>query len=521
MDKILKDAEARAALLRGIDTLSDTVKATLGPKGRNVVIWKSHFKTITKDGVTVASQVQLDDKYENAGSEMIRQAAFKTAELAGDGTTTSIVLAQSMVKAGLMAIVAGANPVDVKKGIDSAVVAVVAHLKGQSINVDNDFDKIRQVGTISANGDETIGHLIAQAMEKVGKDGVIYLDEWRKTTTKVEFMDGLQVQTGWVDPQFVNNLGKMTCEFVSPYILCFDGKITSISQILKVLDFCAIAARPLVIVAESFDQETLSSLIYNKNGDKFHSCCIKTPIGDNSREMLKDIAMYTGGAFVSEDGGVKLEFVDDEESLGSCDRIVITKDFTTFVAGAHDEVAIEKYVEDLKEQVDQLPDQFGKDALKDRIAKLSGGVAVLYVGAPTEIELKEKKDRVDDALQATRAAVAEGIVPGGGVAYLRAVDCLLAFPCQNDDQRMGIDIVRKALYAPLHQICQNAALSADVIVAKVRDQKGAHGYNAATGEYEDLITAGVIDPTKVTRVALENAASVAGMILTTASVIID
>lgn len=522
MNNILTDTEARDALKRGVDTLANTVKATLGPRGRNVVIWKAHFKTVTKDGVTVANQVNLEDKYERAGAEMVKQVAFKTAELAGDGTTTATVLAQSIITAGLKNIAAGANPLDLKKGIDAAVTAVVAYLASISIKVEDDFDRIAQVGTISANGDESIGAMIAQAMKKVGSDGVIYLDTWRKTNTKVEFLEGLQVQSGWVDQQFVNNLGKMTAEYLDPMIFVFDGKITSISQVIKFLDHASTKNedRPLILIAEDFDQETMSSVIFNMNKGAIKCCMIKTPIGDNVKDILRDIAMYTGGKFISEDEGLKLEYAE-LEWLGNCERIIVAKDFTTFVVGNNDQKAMEQYVADLKEQLENLPDQYSKDALKDRIAKLSAGVAVLYVGAPTDVELQEKKDRIDDALHATRAAVAEGIIPGGGVGYLRAVDALVNVKGDNEDKEIGIQIIRSCLYAPLKQICENAAQPADVIVAKVRADKGANGYNAQDNSYGDMVQMGIIDPTKVARVALENAASVAGMILTTSSIIVD
>lgn len=515
--------------MRGVDVLANTVKATLGPRGRNVVIWKSHLKTVTKDGVTVAGQVKLDDPYENAGAEMVRQVAFKTAQDAGDGTTTATVLAQAILQEGLKNIAAGANPLDLKKGIDLAVKKVVDFLADMSIELvdgekeDQQYrqEMLKQVGTISANGDEVIGEMIAEAMHKVGKDGVIYLDTWRKSYTKVEFLDGLQVQAGWLDPQFITNAGKQMAEFVDPIILVYDGKITSIDEIFTFLDEAAKGGKPIIIIAESFDSETLASFIFNKNSGKISGCLINSPVGDNSKDILRDIAVYTGGYFVSEDEGLKLENVG-LEALGKCDRVIIAKNFTTFVGGDHEDEEMEGYVADLREQIENLPDQFGKDALKDRIAKLSGGVAVLYVGAPTEVELNEKRDRIDDALHATLAAAAEGIIPGGGVGYIRSVECLVKLKGDNADQDTGIAIVRKALYAPLVHICENAtADSGNVVAAQVRNGTGQYGYDAQKDRFGDMVQFGIIDPTKVARVALESAASVAGTILTTAAIIID
>lgn len=522
-NKIKNNEDALNAIQRGVNILAEAVSSTLGPQGRNVVVRKKHFSTVTKDGVTVASQVFLEDPYENAGAQMVKEVALRTNQIAGDGTTTATVLANAIVNAGIKNIAAGARPMDLKRGIDLAVKAVVQHLKDHSQIVGDDFGKIANVGTISANNDPAIGKLIAETMEKIGKDGVIYIEESRLTTDQVDLIEGMQVNQGFISQYFVTDTAQNIAVLDKPLILLYDGKITSIGPIIALLDQVVMQDRALLIIADDVEGETLASLIANKNSDKIRACAIRTPFGDNSKDMVRDIAKYTGATYITEDEGQKLDYATIEY-LGNCERIIIGKEITTIIGGDGDADEIEEHINDLKSQIELAGDIYSQGQIRDRIAKLSKGVAVLYVGGHTEIEMREKKDRIEDALNATRAAVEEGIIPGGGVAYLRAVDVLLGLKGETEDETIGVDIIRKVLYAPLHQICINGDLAADVVAAKVRqgipDQYG-YGFNARTGEYGDMIAAGVIDPTKVARVALENAASVATLILTTSAIIVD
>mgnify|MGYP000960607903 CR=1 FL=1 len=514
------DIDARDRLKRGVDHLANAVKVTLGPKGRNVIIDKKFgAPSVTKDGVTVAKEIELKDAVENMGAQMLKEVASKTADIAGDGTTTATVLAQAIVTAGLKNVAAGANPMDLKRGIDKAVTAVVEELKKMSKTVGNDNDKIKQVATISANNDETIGALIAQAMEKVKKEGVITVEEAKGTDTTVEVVEGMQFDRGYLSPYFVTNGEKMEAELDNAYILIYDKKISSMKELLPILEKSAQTGKPLLIISEDVDGEALATLVVNKIRGALKVAAVKAPgFGDRRKAMLEDIAVLTGGTLISEERGFKLENAD-LSYLGKAEKITIDKDNTTIVNGAGKKADIVARVNQIKAQIETTTSDYDKEKLQERLAKLAGGVAVLYVGAATEVEMKEKKDRVDDALHATRAAVEEGIVPGGGVAYIRAQKALDKMEGANNDETTGIGIVRRAIEEPLRQIVANAGLEGSIVVQKVREGKADYGFNARTEEYENLLAAGVIDPTKVTRVALENAASIASMLLTTECVI--
>ncbi len=514
--------DARNRMKRGVDILADAVKVTLGPKGRNVVIEKKFgAPSVTKDGVTVAKEIELEDSIENMGAQMVKEVASKTADLAGDGTTTATVLAQSIISEGLKNVAAGANPMDLKRGIDKAVGAVVENLKSQSQKVGNSNKMIEQVASISANNDNTIGALIAQAMAKVGNEGVITVEEAKGTETTVEVVEGMQFDRGYLSPYFVTNTEKMMVELQNPYILIYEKKVSTLKDILPILESVVQSGRPLLIIAEDVDGEALATLVVNKLRGSLKIAAVKAPgFGDRRKEMLQDIAALTGGIVISEDQGYKLEGATIA-SLGQAESITIDKDNTTVVGGKGQKEAITSRVNQIKSQIESTTSDYDKEKLQERLAKLSGGVAVLYIGAASEVEMKEKKDRVDDALHATRAAVEEGIVPGGGVAYIRAIDSLEKVKTENPDEKTGIAIVRRALEEPLRQIVNNAGLEASIIVQKVREGKGDYGFNARTEVYENLLAAGVIDPTKVGRIALENAASIASMFLTTECVIAD
>ncbi len=514
--------EARNKMKRGVDILADAVKVTLGPKGRNVVIEKKFGAPgITKDGVTVAKEIELEDSIENLGAQMVKEVASKTADIAGDGTTTATVLAQSIIGEGLKNVAAGANPMDLKRGIDKAVAAIVENLKKQSEKVGNDNKKIEQVASISANNDAEIGKLIAQAMAKVGNEGVITVEEAKGTETTVEVVEGMQFDRGYLSPYFVTNTEKMMVELQNPYILIYEKKVSTLKDILPILESVVQSGRPLLIIAEDVDGEALATLVVNKLRGSLKIAAVKAPgFGDRRKEMLQDIAALTGGTVISEDQGYKLENASIA-SLGQAESITIDKDNTTVVGGKGQKETITSRVNQIKSQIESTTSDYDREKLQERLAKLSGGVAVLYIGASTEMEMKEKKDRVDDALHATRAAVEEGIVPGGGVAYIRAIESLAAVKTDNPDEKTGIAIVRRALEEPLRQIVNNAGLEASIIVQKVREGKGDFGFNARTEVYENLLAAGVIDPTKVGRIALENAASIASMFLTTECVIAD
>ena len=520
--QILFNIEARNKMKKGVDTLADAVKVTLGPKGRNVVIEKKFgAPQITKDGVTVAKEIELEDAIENMGAQMAKEVASKTADAAGDGTTTATVLAQSIITEGIKNVAAGANPMDLKRGIDKAVSAVVENLRLQSEKVGNDNKKIEQVATISANNDNTIGKLIAQAMAKVGKEGVITVEEAKGTETTVDVVEGMQFDRGYLSPYFVTNSEKMISELSNPMILIYDKKISTMKDILHILEKVAQAGRPLVIISEDLEGEALATLVVNKLRGTIKVAAVKAPgFGDRRKEMLEDIAKLTGGIVISEDQGFKLENAD-LTYLGSCESISIDKDNTTIVGGKGKKTDIVARVNQIKAQLESTTSDYDKEKLQERLAKLAGGVAVLYVGAATEVEMKEKKDRVDDALHATRAAVEEGIVPGGGTAFIRAIDSIVKLKGINEDENTGIAIVRRALEEPMRQIVANCGLEGSIIIQKVREGKADYGFNARTEVYENLYKAGVIDPTKVSRVALENAASIAGMLLTTECVIAD
>ncbi|MES2773287.1 MAG: chaperonin GroEL [Bacteroidota bacterium] len=520
--QIFFDIDARNRMKKGVDTLSNAVKVTLGPKGRNVVIEKKFgAPQITKDGVTVAKEIELEDPIENMGAQMVKEVASKTADIAGDGTTTATVLAQSIIGEGLKMVAAGANPMDLKRGIDKAVTKIVENLKSQSQTVGNDSKKIEQVATISANSDSAIGKLIAEAMQKVGKEGVITVEEAKGTDTTVDVVEGMQFDRGYVSPYFVTNSEKMSVELDNPYILIYDKKISAMKDILHILEKVAQTGRPLVIIAEDLEGEALATLVVNKLRGTIKVAAVKAPgFGDRRKEMLTDLAILTSGIVVSEEQGFKLDNAD-LTYLGQATSITIDKDNTTIVGGKGKKADIQARVNQIKSQVENTTSDYDREKLQERLAKLSGGVAVLYVGAATEVEMKEKKDRVDDALHATRAAVEEGIVPGGGVAYIRAVEALDKFKGANADETTGIAIVRRALEEPLRQIVANCGIEGSVVVQKIREGKADFGFNARTEVYENLLKAGVIDPTKVTRVALENAASIAGMLLTTECVIAD
>ena len=514
--------DARSKMKKGVDILANAVKVTLGPKGRNVVLEKKFGSpSITKDGVTVAKEIELEDPIENMGAQMLKEVASKTADVAGDGTTTATVLAQSIITEGLKNVAAGANPMDLKRGIDKAVDLVIANLKKQSQTVGNDTKKIEQVASVSANNDAEIGKLIAEAMQKVGKDGVITVEEARGTETSIELVEGMQFDRGYISPYFVTNADKMEVELQSPYILIYDKKISAMKDILHILEKVAQQGAPLVIISEDLEGEALATLVVNKLRGTLKVAAVKAPgFGDRRKEMLQDIAILTKGIVISEDQGYKLENAD-LTYLGRAERISIDKDNTTIVGGKGKKDDIQSRIGQIKAQIETTTSDYDKEKLQERLAKLSGGVAVLNVGAATEVEMKEKKDRVDDALHATRAAVEEGIVPGGGVAYIRAVDALEGKKGLNADETTGIAIVRRALEEPLRIIVANAGIEASIVVQRVKEGKGDFGYNARTDVFEKLLAAGVIDPTKVSRVALEHAASIAGMLLTTECVIAE
>ncbi|WP_231425573.1 MULTISPECIES: chaperonin GroEL [Pedobacter] len=523
MSKQVKyNVEARDALKRGVDILANAVKVTLGPKGRNVIIDKKFGSpAITKDGVTVAKEIELKDAVENMGAQMVKEVASKTADIAGDGTTTATVLAQAIITTGIKNVAAGANPMDLKRGIDKAVAAVVANLKEQSQTVGEDNNKIKQVASISANNDEVIGSLIAEAMSKVGKDGVITVEEAKGTETEVKTVEGMQFDRGYLSPYFVTNADKMEAELENPYILIYDKKISNMKELLPVLEKTVQTGKPLVIISEDLDGEALATLVVNKIRGSLKVVAVKAPgFGDRRKAMLEDIAILTGGIVVSEERGYKLENAD-LTYLGSAEKVVVDKDNTTVINGAGNSEDIKSRVSQIKAQIETTTSDYDKEKLQERLAKLAGGVAVLYVGAASEVEMKEKKDRVDDALHATRAAVEEGIVAGGGVAFIRAVAALAELKGANEDENTGIQIIRRAIEEPLRQICENAGIEGSIVVQKVKEGTADFGYNARTDVYENLIGAGVIDPTKVSRVALENAASIAAMLLTTEVVLAD
>ncbi len=516
------DRNARERLRAGVDALANAVKVTLGPKGRNVVIQKSFgAPQITKDGVTVAKEIELEDPVENMGAQMVKEVASKTADIAGDGTTTATVLAQAMINAGLKNVTAGANPMDLKRGIDKAVKAVVENLKSQTEVIGDDFEKIRQVGAISANNDDQIGQLIADAMKRVSKDGVITVEEAKGTETYVDEVLGMQFDRGYLSPYFVTNTENMTVEYETPYILIHDKKISNMQDIVPILEKVIQAGRSLLIIAEDIESQALGVLVVNRLRAQLKVVAVKAPgFGDRRKAMLEDIAVLTGGTVISEEKGYKLENADISH-LGTAEKIVIDKDNTTVVNGGGKQEQIDARINQIKQQIENTTSDYDREKLQERLAKLAGGVAVLYVGATTEVEMKEKKDRVDDALHATRAAVEEGIVAGGGVALVRAIDALEGLTGDNEDQTIGIQIVRKSLEAPLRIIADNAGMEGSVVFQKVAASNEAEGYNARTNVYEDLKKAGVIDPTKVTRIALENAGSIAGMVLTTEVVVND
>ncbi len=520
--QIFFEIEARNKMKKGVDTLANAVKVTLGPKGRNVVIEKKFgAPSVTKDGVTVAKEIELEDAIENMGAQMVKEVASKTADIAGDGTTTATVLAQSIISEGLKNVAAGANPMDLKRGIDKAVQAVVANLRTQSQAVGSDSQKIEQVATISANSDSEIGALIAQAMQKVGKEGVITVEEAKGTDTTVDVVEGMQFDRGYISPYFVTNSEKMEVELQNPYILIYDKKISAMKDILHILEKVAQSGRPLVIIAEDLEGEALATLVVNKLRGTLKVAAIKAPgFGDRRKEMLQDIAVLTAGIVISEEQGYKLENAD-LSYLGTAASITIDKDNTTVVGGKGEKTDITARVNQIKSQIENTTSDYDREKLQERLAKLSGGVAVLYVGAATEVEMKEKKDRVDDALHATRAAVEEGIVPGGGVAYVRAISALENLKGINEDETTGIQIIKRAVEEPLRQIVINSGIEGSIVVQKIKEGSGDFGFNARTEVYENLFAAGVIDPTKVTRVALENAASIAGMLLTTECVVAD
>jgi chaperonin GroEL len=516
------NSDARAKLKAGVDQLADAVKVTLGPKGRNVVIAKQFGGPhITKDGVSVAKEVVLKDPMENLGAQMVKEVASKTADIAGDGTTTATVLAQALVSAGLKNVTAGSNPIDLKRGMDKAVDAVVAELKTLSQEVGNDNEKIKQIASISANNDNTIGSLIAQAMKVVGNDGVITVEEAKGTQTEVKTVEGMQFDRGYLSPYFVTNQDKMTTEMDSPFILLVDKKISSMKELIPVLEPVVQSGQGLLIIAEDIDGEALSTLVVNRIRGALKIAAVKAPgFGEKRREMLDDLAALTGGTVVSEERGIMLSDVT-MEMLGNAEKVEITKDKTTIINGAGEPAAIAERVRQIRLTIENATSDYEKEKLQERLAKLAGGIAVLYIGAPTETEMKEKKDRVDDALAATRAAVEEGIVPGGGVALIRCASSLDAVKTVNDDEKLGVDIVRKALQAPLYQIVTNAGGNGNVVVHFVEEGVASYGFNARTNEYGDMIEMGIIDPTKVTRTAIENAVSIASMVLMTECVIVD
>ena len=514
--------QAREELKKGVDELADAVKVTLGPKGRNVIIEKKFGAPhITKDGVTVAKEIELEDPFQNMGAQLVKEVASKTGDDAGDGTTTATVLAQAIVNVGLKNVAAGATPMDLKRGIDKAVAKVVEGIKAQAQEVGDDFEKIESVARISANNDSEIGQLIAEAMKKVKKEGVITVEEAKGTDTTVDIVEGMQFDRGYISPYFVTNTEKMECEMDTPYILIYDKKISALKDMLPVLEATAQTGRPLLIIAEDVDSEALATLVVNRLRGSLKICAVKAPgFGDRRKEMLEDIAVLTGGVVISEEKGLKLESTTIE-MLGRAEKITVNKENTTIVNGMGSKDSIAARVAQIKAQIETTTSDYDREKLQERLAKLAGGVAVLYIGAASEVEMKEKKDRVDDALSATRAAIAEGIVPGGGVAYIRCIPALDGLKGANEDETTGIEIVKRAIEEPLRQITANAGVEGAVVVQKVKDGEGDFGYNARTDTYENFFAAGVIDPAKVTRVALENAASIAGMFLTTECVIAD
>jgi chaperonin GroEL len=516
------NTDARAALKRGVDQLANAVKVTLGPKGRNVVIDKKFgAPTITKDGVTVAKEVELTDPIENMGAQMVREVASKTSDVAGDGTTTATVLAQAIVREGLKNVTAGANPMDLKRGIDLAVIKIVEGLKKMSKTVGDDKEKIAQVGAISANNDRAIGELIANAMEKVGKDGVITVEEAKGTETTLDVVEGMQFDRGYLSPYFVTDAETMETILEDPYILIHDKKISAMKDLLPLLEKVAQSGRSILVIAEEVEGEALATLVVNKLRGTLRVCSVKAPgFGDRRKAMLEDIAILTGGTVISEEKGFKLENAQ-LSYMGTAKRVTIDKDNTTVVEGAGKKEDIKKRINEIKQQIEKTTSDYDKEKLQERLAKLSGGVAVLKIGASTEVEMKEKKARVEDALHATRAAVEEGIVPGGGVAYLRSIKSLDDVKTENDDQKIGVEIIRRAVEEPIRLIVENAGLEGSVVVNKIKEGKDDFGFNAQNEKYENLIQAGVIDPTKVARIALENAASVAGLLLTTEATIVD
>ena len=514
--------QAREELKKGVDELADAVKVTLGPKGRNVIIEKKFGAPhITKDGVTVAKEIELEDPFQNMGAQLVKEVASKTGDDAGDGTTTATVLAQAIVNVGLKNVAAGANPMDLKRGIDKAVAKVVEGIKAQAQEVGDDFEKIESVARISANNDSEIGQLIAEAMKKGKKEGVITVEEAKGTDTTVDIVEGMQFDRGYISPYFVTNTEKMECEMDTPYILIYDKKISALKDMLPVLEATAQTGRPLLIIAEDVDSEALATLVVNRLRGSLKICAVKAPgFGDRRKEMLEDIAVLTGGVVISEEKGLTLESTTIE-MLGRAEKITVNKENTTIVNGMGSKDSIAARVAQIKAQIETTTSDYDREKLQERLAKLAGGVAVLYIGAASEVEMKEKKDRVDDALSATRAAIAEGIVPGGGVAYIRCIPALDGLKGANEDETTGIEIVKRAIEEPLRQITANAGVEGAVVVQKVKDGEGDFGYNARTDTYENFFAAGVIDPAKVTRVALENAASIAGMFLTTECVIAD
>ena len=520
--EILFNIDARDQLKKGVDALANAVKVTLGPKGRNVIIEKKFGAPhITKDGVTVAKEIELADAYQNTGAQLVKEVASKTGDDAGDGTTTATVLAQAIVAEGLKNVTAGASPMDIKRGIDKAVAKVVESIKSQAETVGDNYDKIEQVATISANNDPVIGKLIADAMRKVSKDGVITIEEAKGTDTTIGVVEGMQFDRGYLSAYFVTNTEKMECEMEKPYILIYDKKISNLKDFLPILEPAVQTGRPLLVIAEDVDSEALTTLVVNRLRSQLKICAVKAPgFGDRRKEMLEDIAILTGGVVISEEKGLKLEQATIE-MLGTADKVTVSKDYTTIVNGAGAKENIKERCDQIKAQIVATKSDYDREKLQERLAKLSGGVAVLYVGAASEVEMKEKKDRVDDALRATRAAIEEGIIPGGGVAYIRAIDSLEGLTGDNADETTGIGIIKHAIEEPLREIVANAGKEGAVVVQKVREGKGDFGYNARTDVYENLHAAGVVDPAKVARVALENAASIAGMFLTTECVIVE
>ena len=514
--------EARELMKQGVDSLANAVKVTLGPKGRNVIIEKKFGAPhITKDGVTVAKEIELADPFQNAGAQLVKSVASKTGDDAGDGTTTATVLAQAIVREGLKNVAAGANPMDLKRGIDKAVTAVVAEIKNMAEVVGDDYQKIEQVATVSANNDPEIGQLLADAMQKVSKDGVITIEEAKSRDTTIGVVEGMQFDRGYLSPYFVTNTEKMECEMETPYILIYDKKISNLKDFLPILEPAVQTGRPLLVIAEDVEAEALTTLVVNRLRGQLKICAVKAPgFGDRRKAMLQDIATLTGGLVISEETGLKLEQATIE-MLGTADKVTVSKDNTTIVNGHGDKQMIAERVSQIKNEIANSTSDYDKEKLQERLAKLAGGVAVLYVGAPSEVEMKEKKDRVDDALCATRAAIEEGIIPGGGVAYIRAQKALDSLTGVNADEQTGIRIVRRAIEEPLRQIVENAGLEGSVVVNEVRNGEGDYGYNAREDRYENMKASGIIDPAKVTRVALENAASIAGMFLTTECVICD